>query len=111
MQISKIEDQPSFKANYSRDPITQNVLYRIRRSALENNSHQMTDSMFNILGVVRKNQTLKLEIADDGKKIIAKTKNFWRGLIGKNEKFEQEIVNDDVSAAFVRLGAELSRLW
>ena len=100
MQISKVENQPSFKANYSRDPITQNVLYRIRRSALENNSHQMTDSMFNILGVVRKNQTLKLEIADDGKK-----------LIGKNEKFEQEIVNDDVSAAFVKLGAEISRLW
>ena len=76
MQITKVDNKPSFKANFNYDAATQHALYRIRRSALENNSHQMTDSMFNILGSVRKKQTLMLNISDDGKKITAKTKSF-----------------------------------
>ncbi len=111
MQITKVDNKPSFKANFNYDAATQHALYRIRRSALENNSHQMTDSMFNILGSVRKKQTLMLNISDDGKKISAKTKSFWKDLFGKNEHFEREIKNNDVAEAFVRLGAEISRLW
>ena len=111
MKISKINNQPSFNANFSRDAETQNVLYRIRRSAQESDSHQITDSTFNILGAIRKKETLSLRISDDGKRIEAKTKSFWKDLFGKNEHFEREIKNNDVAEAFVRLGAEISRLW
>lgn len=111
MQVNKVHNQPSFGLNFNYDAVTQNVLYRVRRSAMETNSHQMTDSMFNILGVVRKDQTLLLKISEDGKKIMAKTKNFWKELFGKNEHFEQEIQNGNISDAFVRLGSKISRLW
>lgn len=111
MQVSKVDNQPSFGLNFNYDAVTQNVLYKVRRSAAETNSHQMTDSIFNILGVVRKDQTLLLKFSEDGKKLLAKTKSFWKDLFGKNEHFEQEIINDNVSDAFVRLGSKISRLW
>ena len=111
MQINRVQNQPNFEANFARDSVTQNVLRRVRRSAMETNSHQITDSTFNILGLVRKDQTLALKISEDGKNIMARTKGFWRDLFSKNEHFEQKIQNGDISDAFVRLGAKISRLW
>ena len=110
MQISGVQNQPNFQANFGKDAVTQNVLYRIRRCAMETNSHQMTDSAFNILGAVRKNQTLVLSVAD-GNKIIAKPKNLLKDIFGRNEIFEQEILNGDFADAFVRLTSKISRLW
>lgn len=111
MQVSKIENQPNFKANFSNDAVTQQILRKVRRSAEKTDFTQMTDSSFSILGLIRKDQTLMLKISEDGDKLVAKTKNFWKNLFGKNEHFEQEIINDNISDAFVRLTSKISRLW
>ena len=110
MQISRVQNQPNFQANFSNDAVTQSVLRRVRRSAAETNFRDMTDSCLNIMGLLRKNQTVSLDVSNDGK-LLARAGNFWQNLFGKGEHFENNIINNDISDAFVRICTKMFRGW